>query len=180
MGIGGGIDALEVTVQHHLFLTFRGKGTMPVISHRRSRFLILSLPNKHKFLSNTLILLGFCEYFLQFYPLLILYLSSTKPLLNLYSFSTNRLLQKHVLCCNKRSLLRNKGSLFCNKTSLGALLIPNVGILYSQRGNILFPTWEYHALNMGISCFLIPITGCLFTQGRIVVLKTSRGLVEDK
>ena len=160
MGIGGGIDALEVTVQHHLFLTFRGKGTMPVISHRRSRFLILSLPNKHKFLSNTLILLGFCEYFLQFYPLLILYLSSTKPLLNLYSFSTNRLLQKHVLCCNKRSLLRNKGSLFCNKTSLlptSAILqarylfptweyfIPNVGTFYSQRGNITLSTWEYHA-----------------------------------
>ena len=70
MGIGGGIDALEVTVQHHLLLTFRGKGTMPVISHKRSRFLILSLPNEHKFLSNTLILLGFREYFLKFYPLL--------------------------------------------------------------------------------------------------------------
>jgi hypothetical protein len=73
MGIGGGIDALEVTVQHHLLFTFRGKGTIPVISHRRSRFLILSLPNEHKFLSNTLILLGFREYFLKFYPLLILY-----------------------------------------------------------------------------------------------------------
>jgi hypothetical protein len=31
---------------------------------------------------------------------------------------------------------------------------------------------------MGISRFLIPITGCLITQGRIVVLKTSRGFVE--
>ena len=124
MGIGGGIDALEVTVQHHL-LTFREKGIMPVISHRRSRFLILSLPNKHKFLSNTLILLGFREYFLQFYPLLILYLSSTKPLPILYQNSTKSLLffyksllQKRALYCNKRSLLRNKGSLYDDKGSL--------------------------------------------------------------
>ena len=96
MGIGGGIGALEVTVQHHLLLTFRGKGIMPMISHRRSRFLILSLPNEHKFLSNTLILLGFREYFLKFYPLLILYLSSTKPLPILYQNSTYLL---HSIYC---------------------------------------------------------------------------------
>ena len=65
MGIGGGIDALEVTVQHHL-LTFREKGIMPVISHRRSRFLILSLPNKHKFLSTTLIFNVFANISLNF------------------------------------------------------------------------------------------------------------------
>ena len=164
MGIGGGIDALEVTVQHHLLLTFRGKGIMPMISHRRSRFLILSLPNKLKYLSNTPILLGFREYFLKFYPLLILYLSSTNPLPILYQNSTNLLhsiyCRSMFLCCNKRSLLRNKGSLFCNKTSLfptSAILqarylfptweyfIPNVGTLYSQRGNITLSTWEYHA-----------------------------------
>ena len=27
--------------------------------------------------------------------------------------------------------------------SLGSLLIPSVGILYSQRGNNMFPTWEF-------------------------------------
>ena len=123
---------------------------------------IISLPllNKLKFLSNTPILLGFREYFLKFYPLLNLYLSSTYPLPKLYKSSTFHLLQKHVLCCNKRSLLRNKGSLFCNKTSLlptSAILqarylfptweyfIPNVGTFYSQRGNITLSTWEYHA-----------------------------------
>ena len=32
---------------------------------------------------------------------------------------------------------------------------------------------EYHS-------FLIPTTGCQFTQGKIVVVKISRGLVEDR
>ena len=115
MGIGGGIDALEVTVQHHLLLTFRGKGIMPMISHRKSRFLILSLPNKHKFLSNTLIFNVFANISLNFIlyktstnPLLILYLSSTKSLLFFYK----SLLQKRALYCNKGSLYDDKGSLF--------------------------------------------------------------------
>ena len=29
--------------------------------------------------------------------------------------------------------------------SLGSLFIPSVGIFYSQRGNALFPTWEFSA-----------------------------------
>jgi hypothetical protein len=55
----------------------------------------------------------------------------------------------------------------------GTLLIPNVGTIYSQCGNVMFPAWEYHS-------FLIPTTGCQFTQGKIVVVKISRGLVEDR
>ena len=34
------------------------------------------------------------------------------------------------------------------------LYIPNVGTLYSQRGNVMFPTWEHYAPNMGISLFV--------------------------
>jgi hypothetical protein len=38
MGIGGGIDALEVTVQHHLLLTFRGKDNASDFSQKKSIF----------------------------------------------------------------------------------------------------------------------------------------------
>ena len=53
-------------------------------------------------------------------------------------------------------------------------------VMYSQRGNTLFPTWECNVPNVGISLFLIPITGCLCSpKVEFVVLKISRGLVED-
>ena len=35
--------------------------------------------------------------------------------------------------------------------SLGSAFVPNVGIPYSQCGNAMFPTWEYHAPKAGIS-----------------------------
>ena len=53
--------------------------------------------------------------------------------------------------------------------SLGSAFIPNVGILYSQCGNAMFPTWEYHAPKAGIS--VANASPCF---------PFSRGLVEDK
>ena len=125
------------------------------------QFSILSLPNHHKFLAKILILLGICKYFLNFLPLLILYLSSTKPLLILYQSSTNLLpifyplCRISALCCNKGSLFCNKGALFCNKRSLLSgrcclFTLLRLGIC-SQRGNTLFPVWECHVPNVGIS-----------------------------
>ena len=32
-------------------------------------------------------------------------------------------------------------------------IIPNVGTMYSQRGNKLFPTWEQIIPSVGTSCF---------------------------
>ena len=132
------------------------------------QFSILSLPNHHKFLAKILILLGICKYFLNFLPLLILYLSSTKPLPNLYQTSTNLLpifyplCRISALCCNKGSLFCNKGALFCNKGALFCnkrSLLPDKCCLFtllrlgicSQRGNTLFPVWECHVPNVGIS-----------------------------
>ena len=120
-------------------------------------FSILSLPNHHKFLAKILILLGICKYFLNFLPLLILYLSSTYPLPIFYP-----LCRITALCCNKGSLFCNKGALFCNKGALfcnkRSLLsdkcclftLLRLGIC-SQRGNTLFPVWECHVPNVGIS-----------------------------
>ena len=36
--------------------------------------------------------------------------------------------------------------------------IPNVGTLYSQRGNVTFPTWEYYVPSMGIIVSLCSLT----------------------
>ena len=55
-----------------------------------------------------------------------------------------------TLTANKRSLFCNKGTLLVNKRLLfpsghkttGSVFIPNVGMFYSQAGNISFPRWE--------------------------------------
>ena len=54
---------------------------------------------------------------------------------------------------------------------LGTLLIPNVGTIYSQCGNVMFPAWEYHS-------FLIPTTGCRKTDGKSSVCY-HKGTQED-
>ena len=41
--------------------------------------------------------------------------------------------------------------------SLGSLLIPSVGILHSQRGNIMFPTWESSVRFLPDGHFIWPI-----------------------
>ena len=48
------------------------------------------------------------------------------------------------------SLFHNKRPLLADKWCLSTLCIPNVGTLYSQRGNVTFPTWEYHVPYVGI------------------------------
>ena len=40
-------------------------------------------------------------------------------------------------------------------------IIPNVGTMYSQRGNKLFPTWEQIIPSVGTSCFTTGIDSIL-------------------
>ena len=105
----------------------------------------------------------------------IFYFASTNPLPYLYQFSTSHLLQKCSLCCNKRALLSDKGSLFCNKCLCTA---PQV--------HYLFPTWEQFIPSVGMWCSqrgnitLFSNNRLSVHPSRIVVVKISRGLVEDR
>lgn len=72
------------------------------------------------------------------YPLLTLYLSSTYPLLNLYLSSTFILLSLHPISTKIAGIFRHDA------------FIPNLGMLRSQFGSVLFPTWESHIPKLGM------------------------------
>ena len=120
-------------------------------------------------------------------------LSSTKPLLILYLSSTKTLLIFYIPSTAEACFYVAISVPYCAiRVPYSAIRLPYCRqapsyrrVTYSQRGNTLFPTWEHFIPNVGISrsqhgniTLSYSITGCLFTQGRIVVLKTSRGFVE--
>ena len=83
-------------------------------------FSILPLLNCLQLLYKPADLLGFCPHFGNYPSLFILYFPSIFLLLSFYSPSTN------------------------------SILFLQIPAIYSQRGNILSPVWEYFVPNVGI------------------------------
>ena len=83
---------------------------------------------------------GFLRKFLFVSTSTFLYLPSTFPLLNLYLSSTFILPFLHPISTKIAGIFRHDA------------FIPNLGMLRSQFGNVLFPTWESNIPQVGNAC----------------------------
>ena len=101
-------------------------------------FSLLPLLNHGHLPAKSPILLGSCVSFCLFLLLLILYLPSTYPLLNLYLSSTFILPFLHPISTKIAGIFRHDA------------FIPNLGMLRSQFGSVLFPTRESHIPKLGM------------------------------
>ena len=101
-------------------------------------FSLLPLLNHGHLPAKSPILLGSCVSFCLFLLLLILYLPSTYPLLNFYLSSIFILPFLHPISTKIAGIFRHDA------------FIPNLGILRSQFGSVLFPTWESHIPKLGM------------------------------
>ena len=101
-------------------------------------FSLLPLLNHGHLSAKSPILLDSCVSFCLFLLLLTLYLSSTYSLLNLYLSSTFILPFLHPISTKIAGIFRHDA------------FIPNMGMLRSQFGSVLFPTWESHIPKLGM------------------------------
>jgi len=78
-------------------------------------------------------------------------------------------LSKTAFCLKKNGFSLVSTLLF----SLGKILFPRVGILHSQRGNVLFPTWELFDFLQILQNFLEKLDG----KRQDLTLKTTNLLI---